>query len=219
LKIGNLKIGNLKIGNLKIGNLKNGDAKGFYCLAPNSLVGGVRMRIRFAVILSLALCLLVAGCSAQSTSKFQSVSGESARGYLGNILDEDSESAEEEEDNSGGLWDWGGAPRGRKVVDGKLVDNPYYNLTPAKITNNWLGDTYVDSATGSPIYSYVDPTTGNPVYYYIDPKTGKPIYTNIDPITGEPIYSTLSPFYSSTDGSNSNGLVLPPVFNTNDPWA
>ncbi|MDM7913562.1 MAG: hypothetical protein QUS09_10740 [Methanotrichaceae archaeon] len=180
----------------------------------------MRIEFRFAIVLSLALFILAASCLAQSTSRFQSVSGESARGYLGSILAEDSESAEEDEDDSGGLWDWGGAPRGRKVVDGKLVDDPYYNLSMAKITNNWLGDTYVDSATGNPIYSYVDPATGKPVYFYIDPKTGNPVYTNVDPVTGEPVYTSLSPFYSSTGGSSSNGgVVLPPVFNTNDPWA
>lgn len=179
------------------------------------------MRIRFTVILLLTLCLLVAGCYAQSTSRFQSVSGESARGYLGSFLAEDSKdskSAEETKNDSAGLWDWGGAPRGSKIVDGKLVTNTIYNLTPPNVPNSWLGDAYVDPYTGNQIYAYVDPNTGKPVYYYIDPKTGKPVYTNVDPVTGEPAYTGLSPFYSPTEGSNG-GVVLPPVFNTNDPWA
>jgi hypothetical protein len=180
------------------------------------------MRIRFAVILSLtlgllAVCLLAAVCSAQSTSHFQSVSGESARSYLDNLQVEDSKSAQEEKEDEGGLWGWGGAPRGSKIVDGKLIEDPRYNLTPPTVINNWLGDASVDPGTGSPIYSYVDPNTGKPVYYYVDPKTGKPVYTNIDPVTGEPAYAVLSPFGTSTGGSNS--LVLPPVFSTNDPWA
>lgn len=178
----------------------------------------MRIKIRFAVILSIALCLLAASCFAQSTSKFQSVSGDSARSYLDTIT-KDAKAAEEKKNDSSGLWDWGGAPRGSKIVDGKLVTDVIYNLTPPKIPNNWLGDAYVDPSTGSPIYAYVDPKTGNPVYYYIDPKTGEPVYTNIsvDPITGEPVYASLSPF--STLNSEQNGLVLPPIFSTNDPWA
>lgn len=196
--------------------------KAFIAPHPNPLTGGFRMRVRFAVILSLtlgllAVCLLAAVCSAQSTSHFQSVSGESARSYLDNLQAEDSKSAEEEKEDEGGLWDWGGAPRGSKIVDGKLVLDPYYNLTPPSIVNNWLGDVTVDPSSGNPIYSYVDPKTGKPVYYYIDPKTGKPIYTNVDPVTGEPAYASLSPF--STLNGGSNDFVLPPVFNTNDPWA
>jgi hypothetical protein len=178
------------------------------------------MRIRFTVILLLTLtsCFLAASCYAQSTSRFQSVSGESARGYLGTIVGDDSKAAEEEDEDSGGLWDWGGAPRGSKIVDGKLVTDIIYNLTPPTVPNSWLGDAYVDPYTGNQIYAYVDPKTGKPVYYYIDPKTGKPVYTNVDPVTGEPVYTSLSPFYSSDEGSNG-GVVLPPVFSTNDPWA
>jgi Peptidase propeptide and YPEB domain len=182
------------------------------------------MRVRFAVILSLtlgllAVCLLAAVCSAQSTSHFQSVSGESARSYLDNLQVEDSESAEEEKEDEGGLWGWGGAPRGSKIVDGKLVVDPYYNLTPPNIINSWLGDAIIDPVTGYQIQAYVDPNTGKPVYYYIDPKTGQPVFTDvkIDPVTGEPIYSSLSPFYTLNEGPS--GLVLPPVFSTDDPWA
>lgn len=187
------------------------------------MVGGVRMRInfKFAVILSLALCLLAASCFAQSSSNFQSVSGDSARSYLDTIT-KDTKAAEEKKNDSSGLWDWGGAPRGSKIVDGKLVTETIYNLTPPKIPNNWLGDAYVDPSSGSPIYAYVDPKTGNPVYYYIDPKTGEPVYTNvnIDPITGEPVYASLSPFNTlNSGGSGQSGMVLPPIFSTNDPWA
>ncbi len=185
----------------------------------------MRISFRFAVILLLASCLLAVACLAQSTSKFQSVSGESARGYL-DTISKDTKAAEDEEEDDGGLWGWGGAPKGSKIVDGKLVDDVIYNLTGTKLPNNWLGDAYVDPSTGSPIYAYVDPKTGNPVYYYIDPKTGKPVYTNInvDPITGEPVYASLSPFGtglspSGTLNSGQSGLVLPPVFSTNNPWA
>ena len=176
------------------------------------------MWVRIVVLLSLTLCLMASACSAQSSSNYQSVSGESARSYLSTLTaDEDSKSAEEDKEDDGGLWGWGGAPRGSKIVDGKLVVDPIYNLTPPTIINNWLGDATVDPNTGSPIYSYVDPNTGKPVYYYIDPKTGKPVYTNVDPVTGEQAYAVLSPFSTSNQGSN--GLVLPPVFSTNDPWA
>lgn len=175
------------------------------------------MRIALAVIISLTLCLLAAGCLAQSTSSFQSVSGESARGYLSSILADKPAPAEaESKNNSSGLWDWGGAPRGSKIVGGKLVTDTVYNLTRANAANNWLGDVYVDPYTGNSLYAYVDPNTGKPVYYYIDPKTGNPVYTDVDPATGEPAYTGLSP-YASSEGSN--GLVLPPVFSTNDPWA
>jgi hypothetical protein len=174
------------------------------------------MKIAFALIILLVFCQLFASCSAQSTSHFQSVSGDFAKSWLAGYKAQNPEAAQKNE--SGDLWSWGSAPRGSRIVNGELVTDPNY-LTPWKnITSNWLGDTYIDPYTGKPAYSYTDPNTGQPVYTYTDPKTGNPVYATVDPFTGGPVYNGQYPV-SSNAVSTSSGFVLPPVFSTNDPWA
>lgn len=176
------------------------------------------MRYRFLII-ALAAGLLLTSCCAQPTSQFQSVSGDFARSWLTSFQEQNPKPAD---NKSGDLWSWGGAPRGSKIEGGKLVANPFYNMTLANGHTNWLGDTYMDPYTGNPIYSYVDQNTGKTVYYYIDPKTGQPVFVDVNPLTGEPIASPS--LYSASNvapsvGSNGVNSVLPPVFSTNDPWA
>ncbi len=170
------------------------------------------MRYRF-IVLALVYGFLLAACYAQPTSEFQSVSGDNGRSLLNSFL---TQSTKPDENKSSGLWSWGNAPKGSKIVGGKLVADTIYNLTSAKIYTNWLGDTYVDPSTGSPIYSYEDPSTGRTIYYYIDPKNGEPISVNVDPFTGEPVDASLSPYSTSNLGSNS---ALPSIFSTNNPWS
>ncbi len=170
------------------------------------------MRYRF-IVLALVYGFLLAACNAQPTAEFQSVSGDNGRSLLNSFL---TQSTKPDENKSSGLWSWGNAPKGSKIVGGKLVANTIYNLTSARIYTNWLGDTYVDPSTGSPIYSYEDPSTGRTIYYYIDPKNGEPISVNVDPFTGEPVDASLSPYSTSNLGSNS---ALPSIFSTNNPWS
>jgi hypothetical protein len=181
-----------------------------------SMPGGVRMKIAFVLIVLLVFCHLFALCSAQSTSHFQSVSGDFAKSWLAGYKAQNPEAAQKNE--SADLWSWGSAPRGSRIVNGELVTDPNY-LTPGKnISSNWLGDTLIDPYTGKPAYSYTDPNTGQPVYSYTDPKTGNPVYATVDPFTGGPVYNGQYPV-SSNAASASSGFVLPPVFSTNDPWA
>jgi len=168
------------------------------------------MRIALALVILLIACLMAANCSAQSTSRFQSVSGEFGKTWITNFQAEKPKTAQE--NKSGNLWSWGSAPRGNKIVNGKLVPDIIYNTTLASITNDWMGDAYVDPYSGNPITAYIDPETGLPVYVYIDPNTGQPVRANIDPATGNPFYTSPSSTYTGIVGSNNAGL--PPVFSS-----
>lgn len=170
------------------------------------------MRCRYVILeLVLAASLLLTVCCAQPTAQYQSVSGDFARSWLTGFLEQNPKPAD---NKSGDLWSWGGAPKGSKIVGGKLVTDTIYNLTRASSNSNWLGDTYMDPYTGNPIYSYVDPNTGRTFYYYIDPKTGQPVNVDVDPLTGEPIQAGLSP-YGTPNGGTSG--ALPPIFMTPPP--
>jgi hypothetical protein len=145
--------------------------------------------------------------------RFQSVSGDSARSYLTDLQAEKSKPAEEKDSS---LWTWGSAPRGRKIVDGKLAADPYYIWKSLNYTQGWLGETYVDPTTGYPVYSYIDPSTGMVQNFYVDPTTGGPVYINKYPGAGAQFYDSIPSSYLPS--YSSSGYVLPPIFNSHDPW-
>ncbi len=191
-----------------------------------------------AVAVSVLLCLLAAGCSAESTSRFQSVSGEFAQAWISDFKAQSPKPVQEvHNDNGSDLWNWGKAPKGSAIVDGKLITDPNYLRPWLNLSSNWLDESYTDPNTGLPVntyldpktgnmvYSYLNPSTGNPYYTYysyLDPKTGKRTYAYINPLTGKPVYSDVSP--SSTlntllSSQQSNGLALPQAFTSNEPWS
>lgn len=148
------------------------------------------MESRLILITVLVLGILLTACDCQPTSHFQSVSGDFGRTWLNNFIAQNPKPAE---NNSSSLWNWGGAPKGRMIVDGKMVTDPYYIWKSLNYTSGWLGKAYTDPKTGYPVYAYVDPNTGMPRYFYVDPNTGKPVYTNVGPTAGNPGYDGVSP--------------------------
>jgi hypothetical protein len=185
---------------------------------------GVRMKTAFAVVMALLIaCLLAAGCFAQSTGRFQSVGEDYGRDILKSL---DAPNPEPTASNSGNnsLWNWGGAPKGRILVDGNLIGDPRYTMKNLSVTSNWLGDSFVDPYGNTPAYSYTDPVTGKPVKTYLDPITGQSYYTYTDsrtgrlvyvyfnPETGEPTYSSFSPLFGQY--LEQEQYALPPIFSS-----
>jgi hypothetical protein len=169
--------------------------------------------LKLIVTAGLISGVFLTACSAQTASNYQNIGGDFGRAWLGNFMDQNPKPAE---NNSSNFWDWGSAPKGSKILNGKLVADTIYNQTWEDSYHNWLGDSYVDSNTGNRIYSYEDPNTGLPAYYYIDPKTGKQVSVDADSVTGEPLYASLPPVGTSAEGSNYP--ELPPIFSGNNPW-
>ena len=116
------------------------------------------------------------------------------------------------------LWNWGSAPKGSMIQNGKLVSDPLYTWQSLNLTNSWLGESEVDPYTGYQLYSYVDPNTGEIKSFYLDPSNGKPVYVDRGASTDTPLYGSVSPFYSS-NGYWWGSYALPPVFNSNTPWS
>jgi hypothetical protein len=205
------------------------------------------MKIALVAVALLAACLMAAGGSAQSSSRFQSVGDDYGKNMIGTLRTTDSEPAAAS--NKSGLWSWGSSPKGTTILDGGLAGDPKYSMKKLNVVDNWLGDLSMDPYSSSPAYSYTDPDTGAPVKTYVDPYTGqyyyistdskseKPVYVYFDPETGVPFYATFSPPlgkgpeinggaysgpyagpYAGT-GAGTNGIALPPVFSSNDPWS
>ncbi len=152
------------------------------------------MKFRSIVVLVLILSFLLMACYAQPASRFESVGGDFGRTWLNNFMVQNPKPAE---NNSSGLWNWGSAPKGRTVMNGKMVPDPYYIWKSLNYTKGWLGEAYVDPKTGYPVYAFIDPNTGMIRYFYVDPNTGKPVYSNVNSATGNPDYNSISPFGSS----------------------
>lgn len=81
------------------------------------------------------------GLQSESTGSFvsasgQQVSGEFGRAWLQNFLRYNEPPVERDQVND--LWSWGGAPKGKKIVGGKLVPDTTVNYT--NITSDWLGE-------------------------------------------------------------------------------
>ena len=186
--------------------------------------GGVSMKTAFAVVVALLIaCLLVAGCLAQSSSRFQSVGEDYGRNVLKSLNASNPQPAASSNSNNS-LWNWGGAPRGSILVDGNLIGDPRYTMKNLSVTNNWLGDSLVDPYGDTPVYSYTDPVTGMPVKTYVDPNTGQTYYTYTDsktgrlvyvyfnPVTGEPTYASFTPI--SGQYLEQEQYALPPIFSS-----
>ncbi len=186
------------------------------------------MKTVFAVVVLLMACLLIAGCYAQSSSRYQSVGGDYGKNMIGTLKTNESQPAAAS-DSKSSLWSWGSAPRGSLILDDTLIADPKYSARKLNVTNNWLGDSlvdpygsipeysYTDPQTGMPVKTYVDPNTGQSYYTYTDSKTGRLVYVYFNPETGEPIYAGFSPITGNK--SATNDLTLPPIFNSNDPWS
>jgi hypothetical protein len=147
----------------------------------------------------LALSIFLAACCAQSQSYAQNVGGDYGRTWLNNFNTHNQKPVTDN-GNGNNLWNWGGAPKGRIAVNGKLMPDPYYIWKSLNYTSGWLGQVYVDSKTGYPNYGFLDPNTGFPVYFYVDPNTGQPVFTNSGPYAGYPYYDSVSPYYSYNFG-------------------
>ena len=170
------------------------------------------IEMRDVIAILIAFCLLfglVAVSSSQNAPEFQSVSGEFARDWIESFKAENPPLLQENE-NSGGnnntsnLWSWGGAPRGSRIEDSKLITDPNYLQGQLNLSTDWLDDANTDPDTGLPLLEYLDPFTGMKTYTYLNPdtrlpiftyysyqddKTGKTAYSYIDPLTGKAVYS------------------------------
>lgn len=191
--------------------------KAFISLLP-SFASGVKMKSALVVV--LVVCLLAAGCCAQSSSRFKSVGGDYGRNLIGTIKASDTKPAAA---SNGSLWSWGSSPKGTVVVDGNLIGDPKYTMKKLNVINNWLGDSFVDpygttssaysytdAVTGEPVKTYVDPFTGQSYYTYTDSKTGRLIYVYFNPETGEPTYASFTPV--SGQYVEEKKFSLPPIF-------
>lgn len=161
------------------------------------------MQSRFIVAATLILSILLSASYAQTSGRSQSVSEDFGRAWLNDRMAQNPTPAE---NNGGGLWSWGGAPKGSMIMGGKLVPDPYSIWKSFNYTYGWLGEVYVDPYTGYPVYSYIDPYTGLQIYFYLDPDAQKPIYFYVDPNTGKPVYINKG----TTDGISGYGSVLSP---------
>lgn len=100
----------------------------------------VEMKSAITVILLMAFCL-------GANSKPIDVGGDFGRAWINNFLAQNPKPVEQ--NNSTDLSSWGGAPKGKELVDGKLVDQQ--NATnPLNPTTNWLGDPAISGNGISP---------------------------------------------------------------------
>lgn len=160
----------------------------------------------------LLVCLLAVAVHAQSESGFLNVGGSYGQNWIGSFGTQPALSAQQSTD--GGLWSWGGSPKGSIIVDGGLLPDPYYFWKSLNLTTGWLGKAYTDPQTGYPVYAYQEPGTGIVRYFYLDPKTRSPVYVNRDPSTATPYYTGyggISPYYSPDYLSDSTAQS--PLFN------
>jgi len=119
------------------------------------MVRGVYMRFIVALIIAFMSALLVVSCSAQLTNQFQSVGGDFGKTWISNFLAQNQKQTDKENLTSN-LWDWGGHPKGKAIVNGQLVDTT--NITTGvNYTANWLGD----MSLASPVYFNSSSPYGN----------------------------------------------------------
>jgi hypothetical protein len=121
------------------------------------------MKIIIVVILILASCLVA---SAEPVA----VGGDFGRTWINNFLAENHKPVEQ--NTSTNLSSWGGVPKGKALVNGKLVDlqNATNTLNPSA---SWLGDT---TNLGNPIFPMNGTFNGSlqaPIFFN---KTIKPVH-------------------------------------------
>jgi len=161
------------------------------------------MKTALAVMAVLIACLLAVDCYGQSSSRFQSVGGDFGRNVIGTLTANDTEPSAAAASNSSGnnsLWNWGTAPKGSLIQNGKLVVDPFNTWKSFNYTDGWIGQVEVDPFTGYPIYAYKIPNTAETKYFYLDPYTGEPIYVD----RGNAI--------ATANGIGSASYALPPIF-------
>ena len=136
------------------------------------------MKTALAVMTIALACLLLWDCSAQSTSGYQSLSGDSGRTILASLKANDSQSNETTGNASENdtLWSWGKAPKGSVLVDGELLTDPFNTWKGLNSTESGISQVGVDPFKGYPIYAYKIPGTGETKYFYLDPYTNEPFY-------------------------------------------
>lgn len=120
------------------------------------------MKIVFAAVVLFLLCLMVHAQPVvvnNGSGNYQSVSGDFAHNWIKNYLAKNPSPIPQVNNTS--LWGWGAIPKGKALVEGKLVDNyTYYQ----NMTDNWLGDYYLNPYTSEPINPDYYPGYVNPVY-------------------------------------------------------
>jgi hypothetical protein len=164
------------------------------------------MKTALAAIIVLIACLLAADCHGQDSSRFQSVGGDYGRSVIGTFKTSDAaQSSDNRSNNSSSsgndqLWNWGTAPKGSLIKNGKLVDDPFTTWKALNLSNGWIGEVESDPFTGRSIYAYKIPSTGEIKYFYIDPYTGATVYVD----RGSSI--------SNSAGNADDSYVLPSVF-------
>ena len=135
------------------------------------------MKSSLIIMILIVLSTQLVACDAQSASQYQNVGGDYGKTWLNNF-NAQNPAPVENSSKSDGLWSWGGAPKGRMIMNGQLMNDPYYYWKSLNLSYGWLGQAYVDNKTGYPVYGFLDPYTGSPDYFYMDPKTGSPVYVN-----------------------------------------
>lgn len=167
------------------------------------------MKTALAAMAILIACLLAANCHGQDSSRFQSVGGDYGRSVIGTFKTSDaappadnSNNSSKSSNSSGNnqLWNWGAAPKGSLIKNGKLVDDPLTTWKALNLSSGWIGEVETDPFTGRSIYAYKIPSTGEIKYFYIDPYTGAAVYVD----RGSSI--------SNDAGNADNSYVLPSVF-------
>jgi hypothetical protein len=173
------------------------------------------MRTALAVMALLIACLLAVNCGADSSSRFQSLSGDYGRSVLSSLNSSQTQTAAENSDRNNTLWNWGTVPKGSVVVDGKLVEDPFSSLiSGVGDYSSLMHPVGVDAFTGNTIYSYEVPSTGVTRYFYIDPYTEKPVYVEGSSLMTEGIAtgSAGSTGSSTSSTGTDSSYSLPLVF-------
>lgn len=155
------------------------------------------MKTALAVMAVLIACLLAMGCYAESSSRFQSLGGDYGRNVIGSLKASDTKPAVAGNDS---LWNWGSAPKGSLIQNGKLVADPFNTWKSLNYTDGWIGEVETDPYTGYSIYAYKVPGTWETKYFYIDPYTREPVY--VERAGGNAAANVLP----------SKSYALPPVF-------
>lgn len=144
------------------------------------MLNGVYMRFTTALIMVFTLSLLVISCSAQLTNQFQSVGGDFGKAWISSFQAQNQPQTDKE-NLTNNLWEWGGHPKGKTIVDGKLVDSTN-GTTTVNYTVNWLGDLSLASPVyfnSSSPYGYYGQNPNNPSE--VNPAPLTPLSLSDDP--------------------------------------